>query len=90
MEWMAPIRAQASIVIASSGIIGMYRVTTSPVINSDAQMVTEENKSNQLLVQVDLMLMCVLRDITQFNIILFARLPFCTPIDFMTLAILDT
>ena len=30
MEWMAPIRAQASMVMASSGIMGMYRVTTSP------------------------------------------------------------
>ena len=27
----APIRAQASIAIASSGIIGMYKVTRSPV-----------------------------------------------------------
>lgn len=31
MEWMAPMRAQASMVMASSGIMGMYRVTTSPV-----------------------------------------------------------
>ena len=30
-EWTAPIRAQASMAMASSGIIGMYIDTTSPL-----------------------------------------------------------
>ena len=30
-EWMAPMRAQASIATAASGTIGMYRATRSPL-----------------------------------------------------------
>lgn len=44
MEWMAPMRAQASMVIASSGIMGMYRVTTSPVHTVKVGETLEEQK----------------------------------------------
>ena len=48
-EWTAPIRAQASMAMASSGIIGMYIDTTSPLL--DAQLLQHVGELAHFVVQ---------------------------------------